>query len=263
MKPKVSIVTINYNMRDELDATIQSVLSQTYANLEYVVIDGGSTDGSVEIIKRSTARIHHWVSERDRGLYHAMNKGTAASTGDWVLFMNSGDRFVDNEVVADVFKSAHDDADLLYGHSLRFYKREGVERVILAEPPDILPWGMNCSHQSLFARRSLLMEFPFSENLIAADFEFLLTAKVEGKRFKMVDRVIAANSTGGMSDQNRILSIKQRWIILRRHGLITSALAIGYAWFAVRGIMGSAIRRVLPMKIISWILRYKPMTHGR
>lgn len=260
MAPKISIVTVNYNMEDVLDATIQSVLSQTYGNIEYLVIDGGSNDGSVEIIKRNMARIHHWVSERDKGIYQAMNKGVAASTGDWVLFMNSGDRFVDHEVVADVFKSAHNDADLVYGHSLRCYVREGVERIVYAEWADVLPWRMNCSHQSLFSRRSLLMQFPLRENFMSADYEFLVTAKVEGKRFKIVNRVIAACSKGGISDQNRILSLKQRCDVLRRHGLMSPILAASYSWLAVRAIFGLVIRRILPMRILRLILRYKPTT---
>ncbi len=162
MLPKITIVTINFNMGGELAGTIESVLGQDYPNLEYVVIDGGSIDNSVEVIRRYP-RIDHWVSERDQGRYHAMNKGVQAATGEWVIFINSGDRFHDPSVVRDVFQSqSHADADLVYGHVLRRYPLEGVERVIPAGSLSTLPLRMPCSHQSLFERRSLLLAHPFS-----------------------------------------------------------------------------------------------------
>src|SRR6185312_9345482 len=88
--PKVSVVTVNFNMADQIAGTLDSVLAQDYLNFESVVIDGDSTDGSREIIASYGGRLAYWVSERDRNLYDGMNKGVTAATGDWVLFMNSG-----------------------------------------------------------------------------------------------------------------------------------------------------------------------------
>lgn len=92
--PKVSVVTICYNSVQFIEKTIQSVLSQTYPNIEYIVIDGGSTDGTKEIIEKYSSRISYWCSEKDRGIYDAMNKGIRKATGEWINFMNSGDCFV-------------------------------------------------------------------------------------------------------------------------------------------------------------------------
>ena len=87
---KYSIITINYNNRDGLEMTINSVLGQSYQDLEYIIIDGGSTDGSVEVIKKYESRIDYWVSEPDKGVYNAMNKGIGKASGDYLNFMNSG-----------------------------------------------------------------------------------------------------------------------------------------------------------------------------
>ena len=263
MASKVSVVTINFNMAEDLDGTIQSVLAQTYPDIEYLVIDGGSTDGSADVIRQYADRIDYWVSEKDGGLYHAMNKGTRAASGDWVLFMNSGDRFADERVVADVFSQDHDDADLVFGHSIRRYEEEGVAREIEAEPADVLPLRMNCSHQSIFVRRGILLNHPLREGFMSADYEFLLSAWVSGLRFKMVDRVVGAWSTGGMSDRKRLLSLRQRLEVLERNGLLTPRLRFAYAKLAIRALIGQAARAVLPMSAIRYILRHKPVTQGR
>lgn len=90
---KISVITVCYNAVDTLEKTIQSVLEQTYHNIEYIIIDGGSTDGTVEIIHRYVDYLAYWVSEPDRGIYDAMNKGIERATGEWVNFMNAGDYF--------------------------------------------------------------------------------------------------------------------------------------------------------------------------
>ena len=156
-------------------------------------------DGSVEIIRQYADRIAYWVSEPDRNLYDAMNKGVRAATGDWVIFMNSDDCFADERVVADIFVEDHGGADLVYGHMRRRYERYGVARTFAAEPAKVLRWRMNCSHQSLFTRRSLLLQYPLGDGL-SSDYEFLLTAYVEERHFKPVDRIVSEISSGGASE---------------------------------------------------------------
>src|SRR5215204_5788299 len=95
------IITINYNNAPNLRGTIESVINQTYRAIEYLVIDGGSTDGSVDIIKEFGNKIDYWVSEKDKGIYNAMNKGLIRATGDYVLYLNSGDYFADSSVLSD------------------------------------------------------------------------------------------------------------------------------------------------------------------
>ena len=256
--PKISVVTINYNMGDELAGTIESVLAQDYPNLEYIVIDGGSTDNSVEVI-RQYERINYWISEPDKGRYYAMNKGVQAATGDWVIFINSGDRFHDPSVVTDVFLSNdHSGTDLVYGHVLRRYPSEGVERVIQAQELSTLPLRMPCSHQSLFARRSLLLEHPFSSELsIAADHDFMLRAIMAGGHFKKVERTISIFSTGGISDRQRLEALRQIYAVLRRLNLLTFRLRITHATMVARALFGARMKQMIPRPLTAWILEHK------
>jgi putative colanic acid biosynthesis glycosyltransferase len=255
--PKISVVTINLNMRDGLKGTIESVIAQDYPNLEYLVIDGGSQDGSTDLIREYADGIDYWVSEPDRGLYDAMNKGARAATGEWVIYMNAGDRFHDEKAVSDVFRDPHLDADLVYGHALISYEREQVKRLVLAQSPSVLPLRMNCSHQSLFTRCGIVLGSPFSLGLMAADYEFLVRMHVEGKRFKMVDRIIGVNANRGMSDRRRLRSLSQRCRIAVRYRLMTPRRALCYAGMAVKAVLGLWIKRVLPRPLTGWILRHK------
>ena len=103
MKLLISVVTVCYNAADTIEKTMLSVLNQTYHDIEYIIIDGGSTDGTVEIIRKYADRIAYWVSEPDKGIYDAMNKGIKVATGEWINFMNAGDEFVDANVLDKLF----------------------------------------------------------------------------------------------------------------------------------------------------------------
>lgn len=256
--PKISVVTVTYNNAAELRATIQSVLAQTYPDLEYIVIDGASKDNSAQIIRSYQDRIAHWVSERDTGRYDAMNKGAAAATGEWVLFMNAGDAFHDTEVVADMFQQSHDEADLLYGDVLRRYPQEGIERFVRAGSADALPLHMPCCHQSLFARRSLLAQHPFMAQFpISADHEFLLWAKDNGARFKRVDRVVSIFAKGGASDLERMPGLKEMLAIMRLHRALTPGRALKFASFFLRSLVGPLAKQMLPTSMTRWLLQRK------
>jgi len=257
-RPKISVVTITYNNAAELPATIESVLAQTYPNLEYIVIDGASKDNSVEIIRSYADRIAYWNSERDKSRYDAMNKGTAAATGEWVVFMNAGDAFYDKNVIADMFQQSHDDADLLYGDVLRRYPKEGIERFVRAGSTDALPLQMPCCHQSLFTRRTLLAQHPFmAEFPISFDHEFMLWAKHSGARFKKLDRVVSIFTKGGASDMARMPGLKEMVTIMRLHGAFTPGVALRYSSFLLRSLVGPLAKQVLPSPVTRWLLLRK------
>jgi glycosyltransferase involved in cell wall biosynthesis len=257
--PIVSVVTVNRDMAAGLTSTIESVLGQDYPALELVVIDGGSRDGSRKVIQSYAPRLAYWVSEPDRNLYDAMNKGVAAAKGEWVLFMNAGDRFAAPDVLSRVFATSHDDADIVYGHHVRRYPAEGIERLVRAEAPEVLPWRMPCSHQSLLMRRALLLARPFALDLLAADYEALIAAQAAGKRFAMVDCVVARTEMGGRSDTNRLRSLRERIAVLQRHGLMTAGLARHYRWLMLRAVMARAMKAVLPAPLLRAILRHRPI----
>lgn len=108
---KITVVTVCYNAVNEIEKTIRSVLSQTYPDKEYIVIDGGSTDGTVDIIRKYADRIDYWISEPDGGIYEGMTKGIEHATGDYINFMNAGDLFFDNHVLDEVFAGRNYDED--------------------------------------------------------------------------------------------------------------------------------------------------------
>ena len=150
MAPKISVVTVVYNCASTIEATLQSVASQTYSCLEYIVIDGGSDDGTLRSIQQYSRYIDYFVSESDSGVYHAMNKAIKVASGDWILFMNSGDIFASATVIEDVFKSSFYDYNVfIYGGHQVFYGN-GRVRTVPAKSRLNLWRGSQICHQSAF-----------------------------------------------------------------------------------------------------------------
>ncbi len=200
--PKISVVTINYNYGHFLEETINSVLDQNYPNLEYIIIDGGSTDQSLEIIKKYQNYFHYWVSERDRGWFHAMNKGIAAASGDWINFMNSGDTFASNDVLNSIDFSALGNYAVVYGDT--------ITDVIVRKPNQDIDASMRkaeifACHQSMFFNRNLLQsELYFKENYkIYNDYELVLRIYNSHNNFhNLGDNLVIANyRLGGISSK--------------------------------------------------------------
>ena len=170
MPPLISVVTICYNAKNDLEKTILSVLSQTYQDIEYIIIDGGSTDGTVDIIHKYSERLFYWISEPDKGIYDAMNKGMDRATGSWINFMNAGDTFCDNEVIKNIFGyNDLSDYSVIYGdcyvsklNQLQYLKASSMKKVHVQMP---------FCHQSSFIRKTRLR---FSIDLkIAADYQMI------------------------------------------------------------------------------------------
>lgn len=213
-RPKISIVTVVLNAVGGIDRCVASVLGQTYDNIEYLVIDGGSTDGTLDRLARYRDRIDYLVSEPDRGLYHAMNKGIRAATGDYVYFLNSDDVFCDDRVVADVAAAIvrNPSVDLVYGDVLM---RSGTERVRKPQVP-VLTRESLCRqgfcHQALFARRETLARTGgFSEEYrIVADGDWLARALAAGATSLHIDRDIADFSLEGLSGTSNWRAEKRR-----------------------------------------------------
>ena len=134
---KFSIITVNYNNKEGLRKTIESVIHQTFNDYEYIIIDGGSTDGSVDIIKEYNDKISYWISEKDKGIYNAMNKGIRVSTGDYLLFLNSGDHLSENNVLEKVFPYL-DGTDFVYGNEWKINDRHKGNRPYEAVYPNKL-----------------------------------------------------------------------------------------------------------------------------
>lgn len=221
MNTKISVVTINYNNAAGLEKTIQSVINQDYDNLEYIVIDGGSIDNSKAVIANSIDKINYWVSEPDRGIYHAMNKGIIASSGAYLLFLNSGDVLIDNKVIDRVSKQMVD-ADIICGN-LIFDKQAGPENWVPADEVTFKTFLYSTiPHPSTFIHRRLFdLVGMYNEQLkIVSDWEFFLLATCKYNcSYHHVDVFITRYCDGGVSsDPTNFPAInEERRIVLNKY----------------------------------------------
>ncbi len=213
---KYSVITINFNNRDGLRQTIESVISQTYNDFEYIVIDGGSTDGSVDIVQKYEKSISYWVSEKDRGIYHAMNKGVAQAHGDYCIFMNSGDCFYNSKVLAGFFQEC-DRNDIVIGQVVS----NDREKVLFAPPSRDLSfyylYSGTMPHQGSFIKTDLLRKYPYDESLnIVSDWKFFVQAVVfDNCSVKYVNQVVAIFDEKGISTSNPELMWQEKEQVLR------------------------------------------------
>ncbi|OWU91774.1 MULTISPECIES: glycosyltransferase family 2 protein [unclassified Flavobacterium] len=213
MLPKISIITVVYNDEQYISKTIESVLNQSYDNIEYIIVDGGSTDSTVERIKNYTDAIDAFISEKDRGIYDGMNKGIQKSSGDYLLFLNSGDFFHNNNIlnVISGYIEKSGNADIIYGDFS--VKSEDANFGFIRKAGDVgsIKKEMVFSHQACFIKGDLHRKNNYDlKYRICADYNFLLKSYLEGAKFYKVPEIIATVSNGGLSDMNRIKVFKER-----------------------------------------------------
>lgn len=197
----LSIITINYNNCNGLKFTIDSVVSQTFSDYEWIVIDGGSNDGSKELIESYKEHFAYWVSEPDGGIYQAMNKGIEHSSGDWFIFLNSGDWLFNNDVLSKVFSSNHD-ADILFGDVMYHWPdKRGLE---LEKKPDNLSlyyfYSDTLCHQATFYKSEIFKTHRYNENYrICSDWALYIQLLTEGYKFKHLPLCITNFPQDGVS----------------------------------------------------------------
>lgn len=207
----VSVITVTYNAEPFLQKTIDSIRRQTYADIEYIVVDGGSTDGTVEIINKNQDIIDGWVSEADSGIYDAMNKGVKLASGDYVIFMNAGDLFYDPCAIEKCMECAGN-SDVVYGDHWVIGSRRNDGHHRAKEPSDLL-FGMICSHQSMFFKRSTLLKYQFSlSHGTAGDYDCIARLYNAGASFIYCENnIVSFYAAGGVSDVHRVQSIKHTY----------------------------------------------------
>lgn len=233
--PIISVITVTYNAAQEIESTIQSVINQAYNNIEYIVIDGGSVDGTVEIIKKYTNKITYWVSEPDKGIYDAMNKGIIRATGDWIINMNAGDKLL--EIPIEQLKNArNDDCIAVCGKILSEEGKITIPRY---------DWMMNLKntlpHQALFYYResSRLYDLRYK---IVADYDLNLDMYLSRKKVILIDEIIAFHSYLGISS-NKQSALESFKVIKERCGFFYYIFSFVYrkykaiAFYVRKGIL--------------------------
>lgn len=202
----ISIITINYNDKSGLSKTIESVKNQSFKDFEFIIIDGGSTDGSTDLIEQNKQIITHWVSEKDTGVFNAMNKGIKVATGNFVIFMNGGDCFYNEKVLEEVNQLLTPEYDIYYGDN---YKVSPNSKRLKTYPEKLnfsFFYSSSINHQSTFIRKSLFEDhFYYNENYkIASDWEFFVyTICYKNVPYKYLKKTIAIYDFTGISSNQK------------------------------------------------------------
>ncbi|MDR2497083.1 MAG: glycosyltransferase [Tannerellaceae bacterium] len=215
--PLVTVVTVVYNSRENLAKTISSVAGQDYGNIEYIVIDGDSSDGSVRVIRECSSRITAWLSEKDDGIYQAMNKGIRMATGEWICFLNAGDCFVGPDTVGMVMRetaSLQEEPDVVYGNAY-VEKQAGLLSERRAQAPGNRH-RMYFTHQSAFVRTVLMRRYMFDEGYsLSSDFKFFKQCHYGGHAFVHLNFPVVIYDLHGLSNLQREKGLRENISVIR------------------------------------------------
>ena len=211
----ISVITVCYNAENNLEETILSVLNQTYSNIEYIIIDGGSTDGTIAVIKKYADKITYWQSETDKGIYDAMNKGIQKATGEWINFMNAGDLFSSTTILQQMSDVIKPGTRILRGNIIRIYSKFKVKSVgVTAQNPDLLDMFDNTfHHQACLIQSSLFREFGLysTDYRLCSDWKFFFDCVVlHNVKSQYIDLTVAHFKMDGTSSNNSILYKKEQ-----------------------------------------------------
>jgi glycosyltransferase involved in cell wall biosynthesis len=260
--PSISVITVTYNRLDGLRKTFSSIASQTYANIEYIVIDGGSEDGTVNFLQENNDLISFWISERDAGIYDAMNKGASVATGDWVIFMNSGDKFFCEDTLNQVSAHLDNSVDVVYGGVESILVDSFQTRILQRKPRSLSEiWRqIPTCHQSIFVKLKLQVQFPFDTSLIwCADHDLLVKLYATGYSFKEIPYIISKfDATEGNRDI--LIYTRERWRIskrvmnpLKRHTYFLRE----YIGFFIYKHITTEIRNILPKQLVLTLRKFR------
>ena len=256
--PHISIVTINFNHLKDLQHTFSNVIAQTYQNIEYIIIDGGSQDGTVNFLEENTKYLSYWISEPDNGIYDAMNKGVKVARGEWIIFMNSGDLFSQENTVEQISPYLNRANDVVYGGSESLVNDEYGYRVSLRQPENLSQiWHqIPTCHQSVFVRRELQSQYPFDISFSwCADHDFLARLYQLGSKFQEVPLIVAKFDASGGKVRDLLTYTRERWSICRKYFGKTLAQELfflnEYRSFWLQKNLNQRIRNILPKE---WVI---------
>jgi len=256
--PLITIVTVVYNGEKTIQETICSCTEQVYCNVEYIVIDGKSTDSTVDIISKFKNKVTRFISEPDNGIYDAMNKAITIATGDWIIFMNSGDLFFDKFVlsnVAKLIKEEESSVDVIYGNTVYKFKNNLLQIMPLAF--ELIEREMIFCHQSTFVRTELIKLNRFDlKYKLAADYNMFYQFYKQNRIFKHVDLFISIfNQDEGSTLNNFKKSTKERYSIHDDYGSFKNSFLLYKTILKIQ--ISLLKKKILPMKLNHFFFQIK------
>ena len=229
--PKISIITVVYNAKELLSKTLDNIIAIDYPNKEIIVIDGGSTDGTKDVIISKSLDIQLWISEKDNGIYDAMNKGLRMATGDYIWYINAGDFVYSEDILNHIFKGKETYHDIYYGDTLVTDEDGNILGLRKKKPPIKLTTksflnGMVVCHQSFIAKKSILPPFDLNYKHSADYNQMILAVKSAKSTYKISSRIISIFTNGGHTSKYRIDGLKERYEIMKKQfGLLPTIVA--------------------------------------
>lgn len=246
--PRISVVTVCFNAVNTIEKTILSVINQTYQNVEYIIIDGASTDGTIDIVNKYRDKITYFVSEPDKGIYDAMNKGIKAATGDWIHFLNAGDTYHDNTILECFFPLIEDSTQIAYGDTLYIFSI--AQKVRKALPLDKMNEMMPIGHPATFVKATYHKQYLFDTTYRSSgDYKFIYDSYYHSKaKFQYIPLVVADfDAESGVSTSNPLLVAKEDARLRGENGTLEWKLRFGYCVCKYR--MYKMLKSFLPQQI--------------
>lgn len=249
---KVTVVTVCYNAERDIEKTILSVINQTYDNIEYIIVDGASKDGTMQVVEKYKDKIAKIVSEPDKGIYDAMNKGIKLATGEWINFMNVGDCFANSNVLENFIPQISSGTDVAYGDAWLIYPVG--KKYYKGEDSSVLKNRMAFCHQTAFISSKLHKEYPFNLHYkLSADFDFLHNRYMEDRVFQYIPQcIVNYDDSVGASIKNRIRGREEDAEI--RGVASTLKWKIGFSIWKVKYYLKEFVKKCLPSV---WVYKIK------
>ncbi len=237
-RPLFSIITITFNAQSTLEPTLQSVIAQNYTNYEYIIVDGASKDNTINIARKYKQHISKIISEPDKGLYDAMNKGISSATGKYLIFLNAGDTLYDNETLTKLCRCIDkNDPDILYGETAIVDSNRQFIAMRRLKTPQKLSWksfrmGMLVCHQAFIARRELVPYYDLQYRF-SADFDWCIRCMKKTQNIVNTHEILINYLNEGVTTRNHKASLRERYRIMTKYYGHT-IVAILHIWFAIR-----------------------------
>jgi glycosyltransferase involved in cell wall biosynthesis len=251
---KVSIIVISHNTKKDFTKTLSSILNQQFKQFELIVVDGKSSDGTIDEIKKNKNKINKIIIEKDKGIYDAMNKGIRISNSEWIIFMNSGDIFFNNKTLSSINFDKYNNKHILYGDTV--VDKVRYKYLIKAIHPLKNFIVMPFSHQSCFAKTEELKKNLFSlKYKSSSDFNFIYSCKIKKKNFYYLKKIISITKIGGISDKFRSRVIDENINIIQNYDNKFNLIRLKFIKLNIY--LKKLIKKILGKKIFEYFLRIK------